>query len=200
MFNEPMDQLLVILSGLGEVRCFQRDAVEEVLQLLGRDYCIGLACLVESEACWWDVVTLTDSQVVRLSCDSLQDLLQQVPELVMSCIPIQNDHLQALRQRVIDRRLNGSQRLLMTLQELAQKNSPWQEQTEEGLIAPMLAQADLAAITGMARETVSRTLSRLRERGEICKLPNGWKLATSANGHASRPNVSSLNRPAKPGR
>jgi CRP-like cAMP-binding protein len=43
---------------------------------------------------------------------------------------------------------------------------------------PVLAQGEIAILAGLARETLSRTLSKLRSRAIVIEAGEGWRLAT----------------------
>lgn len=171
--EETQTQLLLMVAGLAKVRSLAANGSEEVLHLLGPGDCLGIACLLEAEHPWRDVVGLTATAVVRLNRETAQALLQQAPVLALSCIAQLHDQLNAVAQQVLQRRLPAGDRVLAALADLAGKAAP----RGDGMAgAPLLSLAELSAITGLARETVSRCLQQLQANGHLSKERDGWTL------------------------
>lgn len=174
--QEPVDRLLLVVEGLAKVRSFQHNGCEEVLHVLGPGDCIGLSCLFDSCSAWGDVVALTDVKVLRVACDEVRAMLDHDARLAYCCLQMLHDHLLDLKRRVLERRLSATERLLWVLRELAWKAAPIDG--KQGVrFVPALPQAELAALAGLARETVSRTLSTLQNNRAVTKVSKGWLLA-----------------------
>ena len=87
--------------------------------------------------------------------------------------------LQVSRLRDLNRRFalqtgDATTRLLDALAYLARKSSV---SNDPQALIPALPQRELALLAGLARETASRTLSKLRARGTVSELDGGLKLA-----------------------
>ncbi|MEB3325959.1 MAG: helix-turn-helix domain-containing protein, partial [Cyanobacteriota bacterium] len=65
---------------------------------------------------------------------------------------------------------DATTRLLATLAYLASKASLEDDPTAE---IPPLPQRELGLLSGLSRETASRTLNKLRQRGTIADTPSG---------------------------
>lgn len=176
MEQEPLDRVLVVVEGLAKVRSFQHNGYEEVLNLLGPGDCMGLTCLFDACSAWGDVVALTVVQVLRVACGDLAAMLEQEPEMALCCMAMLHDQLLGVMRRVLERRLATNERLLLVLQEVAWKAAPMDGKDGARLVPP-LSHAELAALAGLARETVSRSLGKLQAKGALIKNGKGWELA-----------------------
>ena len=68
------------------------------------------------------------------------------------------------------RESSAAARLLQVLEDLATRTAPEAPPTAP---IPPLPQRELAALSGLARETASRTLARLRRQGLVEQMPGG---------------------------
>ena len=81
-----------------------------------------------------------------------------------------------LNQRFALQSADATTRLLDALAYLARKSSGRQDLLEE---IPPLAQKEIALLAGLARETASRTLSKLRTRGTVAENNGRLRIADS---------------------
>lgn len=162
--------LLLFLSGLAKVRSHSPDGDEAVLALLGPgDVCGEMAGLQDGRRSA-DVVSLVPCELLLLRGGPFRSLLMAEPSLALAVARLQSQRLQELNRRYTLRTADATTRLLTALVELAQHAS-----LAGDALAPIppLPQRELATLSGLARETTSRTLSRLRQRGIVADLPGG---------------------------
>ncbi len=162
--------LLLFLSGLAKVRSHSPDGDEAVLALLGPgDVCGEMAGLQDGRRSA-DVVSLVPCEVLLLRGGPFRSLVMAEPSLALGVARLQAQRLQELNRRYTLRAADATTRLLAALVELAHHASLGGDALAP---IPPLPQRELAILSGLARETTSRTLSRLRQRGIVQELPGG---------------------------
>ena len=162
--------LLLFVSGLAKVRSHSPDGDEAVLALLGPgDVCGEMAGLQDGRRSA-DVVSLVPCEVLLLRGGPFRSLVMAEPCLALGVARLQAQRLQELNRRYTLRAADATTRLLAALVELAHHASLGGDALAP---IPPLPQRELATLSGLARETTSRTLSRLRQRGIVAELPGG---------------------------
>ena len=164
------DALFVMRSGLAKVRSFSADGEEVVLSLLGPGDVFGEMALLDGQRRSADVVALVPVTVMRLRGGLMRGLLEKRPSLALNLARLEATRLRDLNGRFAVQTSDGTTRLLAALAYLARKSTGANDP-----LAPMppLAQRELALLAGLARETASRTLSRLRSRGTVVSTAEG---------------------------
>lgn len=169
--QEESQGLFLLRSGLVKVRAFDLDGQETVLALLGPGEICGEMAILNPEGLRTaDVVTLTPARLAVLRAAPFAALLRSEPRLALALARLQAQRLQALNHRLRLRGGDATLRLLATLVELALRSAPGAAVTDP---IPSLPQRELACLSGLARETASRTLSGLRRRGLVADTSEG---------------------------
>lgn len=195
--QERLNTVLVIIEGVIKVRSLLPDGSEEVLGMLGGGECIGIASVFGATHAWGDVVALTPVRMMQLPKATVISLIRRHPDAAFHFMAMMAASLGTVRERVLTRHLQPSERVLASLTELARKASAHHPGTRP-LMAPAISQTELAILTGVARETCCRCLSKLERRGAIKRLPEGWELATDAAARDPGPPNRSSRPPALP--
>jgi CRP-like cAMP-binding protein len=177
--HERLSTVLLILEGLVKVRSIQNDGTEEVLGILGGGECIGIASVFGAEHAWGDVASLTSVRLMRLPKAMVIDLIRRQPDAAFHFMAMMGATLGTVRERVLNRHRQPSERVLCTLSELARKAHPHADPAGP-LLAPPISQTELAMLTGVARETCCRCLSKLQRRGAIIRSSDGWLLTPAS--------------------
>lgn len=166
--------LVVILEGLAKVRTYSADGEEAVMAVLGPGNLMGEMAVLTSGGRSADVVALTRLVAVKLRARGYRELLFSDGDLALALARLLAQRLTALNRRFLLRGADATTRLLATLLHLALTSSRGQD--PQALIPP-LAQRELAAISGLSRETTSRTFAQLRQRGTVIGDPQGMRIA-----------------------
>jgi len=177
----PADQVLVLeqdesqglilfRKGIAKVRLFNQEGEETVLSLLGPgDVCGEMAVLHDGRRTA-DVVTLTTCEAVLMRVGPFRELLHGEPLLALAVARLEVQRLRDLHRRFTLQGADATTRLLATLGELARRTGLDATATS---VTPPLPQRELATLSGLARETTSRTLSKLRQRGTVVEVEGG---------------------------
>jgi CRP-like cAMP-binding protein len=158
------ESLYLLRSGLAKVRIFTPDGDEVVLSVLGAGEVFGEMAALDGAARSADVVALTPVTVLKLRGAPFAALLRQEVALALALARLEAARLRDLNQRFALQSSDGTTRLLAALAYLARRSSPADDPQAP---IPPLAQRELGLLAGLARETASRTLSKLRSRGTV---------------------------------
>lgn len=156
------ETLFLILDGIAKARCFSPDGEEVVLSLLGAEDVFGEMALLDEEPRSADVIALTPLSYVKLSGSCFRRLMLSRGALAIGIARLQARRLRAMNRRFAVHAADATTRLLNALIELASCSG---KHGDPMSMMPLLAQKELAAIAGLSRETTSRTLSKLKEKG-----------------------------------
>ena len=164
------ETVFLLRSGLAKVRTYTADGDEVVMSLLGDGDVFGEMAALDGAARSADVVALTPLNLVKLRSVPFAALLQQQANFALALARLEASRLRDLNQRFALQSADATTRLLDALAYLARKSGPEAQPTA---VIPPLAQKEIALIAGLARETASRTLSKLRTRGIVTVTDEG---------------------------
>jgi CRP/FNR family cyclic AMP-dependent transcriptional regulator len=167
------ESLFLLRSGLAKVRTYTADGDEVVMSLLGQGDVFGEMAALDGDVRSADVVALTSLQLVKLRVAPFASLLEKQASFALALARLEASRLRDLNRRFALQTADATTRLLDALAYLARKSSA--EADPQALIPP-LGQRELALVAGLARETASRTLSKLRTKGTVAEENGGLRL------------------------
>ena len=168
------ESLFVIRDGLAKVRTYTADGDEVIMSLLGQGDVFGEMAVLDGASRSADVVALTPLHLIKMRSAPFASLLGQLAPFALALARLEAGRLRDLNQRFALQSADATTRLLDGLAYLARKSSGGQDLQAE---LPPLAQREIALLAGLARETASRTLSKLRSRGTITEQNGRLRLA-----------------------
>jgi CRP-like cAMP-binding protein len=158
------ESVFLLLSGLAKVRTYTADGEEVVMSLLGAGDVFGEMVAVDGSVRSADVVTLTPVRLVKLRIQPFSTLLRQHALFALALATLETTRLRDLNRRFALQTADATSRLLDAMAYLARKSS---KENDPLALIPPLPQREIALLAGLARETASRTLSKLRSRGTV---------------------------------
>lgn len=168
------ESIFLLHRGLAKVRTYTADGDEVVMSLLGAGDIFGEMVALDGSVRSADVVALTPLQLVKLRVPPFKSLLQENTVFALALARLQVSRLRDLNRRFALQTGDATTRLLDALAYLARKSSV---SNDPQALIPALPQRELALLAGLARETASRTLSKLRARGTVSELDGGLQLS-----------------------
>lgn len=168
------ESIYLLHDGLAKVRTYTADGHEVVMSLLGVGDVFGEMAALEGETRSADVVALTPLRLVKLRVPPFAALLAQEALFALALAKLEASRLRDLNRRFALQTADATTRLLDSIAYLASKSS---KNNDPQASIPPLAQLEIALIAGLARETASRTLSKLRTRGTIVEENDCLRLA-----------------------
>jgi CRP/FNR family cyclic AMP-dependent transcriptional regulator len=171
------ESVMVLLEGLAKVRSFNSDGEEIVYSLLGCGDLLGEIAVLDGDSRSADVISLSSAKLLKLQGSSFLRLLRTSPDLSLSLARLQARRLRDINNRFAIQRSDATSRILFTLAYIAIKSSVNQDPLA---IIPPLSLGEVAIIAGMARETASRVMSKLRNKGLVVEAQGCLRLASMA--------------------
>ena len=168
------ESLFLIREGLAKVRTYTADGEEVIMSLLGSGDVFGEMAALAGTSRSADVVALTSLELIKLRAASFTSLLNAEASFALALARLEAGRLRDLNQRFALQSADATTRLLDALAYLARRNSGGVDPKAE---IPPLAQRELALLAGLARETASRALSKLRSRGTVIEENGRLRIA-----------------------
>jgi CRP-like cAMP-binding protein len=159
--DDPGDALYVVKDGQVKVVLIGEDGREVILSVLGPGEFFGEMALIDDEPRSAHVIAMDDSTLLVLRREDFQGLLAQTPAIALSMLRELTRRLRRVDEKVgslvlLD--VNG--RVASLLLELAQEAGG-------DRITRRLTHHTIAQMIGSSRETVSRTMRELVDKGFI---------------------------------
>ena len=162
--GEPMPGVVVLAYGSAKLTLRRREGEEKVVRFLGAGDSFGEAAALQGRPCPVDVVALTDSMVVLVPPLPLLRLLEVDPAFARNLVrALSEKFLGLLAELEASLQQSALQRLASYLDSLAEAN----DGPDTWVVRLPASKTAVAARLGVTKETMSRLLRELAERGLI---------------------------------
>jgi CRP-like cAMP-binding protein len=162
--------LYLVLSGRVKTVKLAEDGRELMTGMHNTDNYLGIHALLANEVYSDTATALEDSSVCLIPKESLDKLLNLYPEVAREFIKLLSNDIRGKEEQLLQLAYNSVRKRLAEAI-LRLHKQPGQE--DDGF---KITREDLAAMAGMATETVSRTLSDFKEEGLIEKKGSNIRL------------------------
>jgi CRP/FNR family transcriptional regulator, cyclic AMP receptor protein len=164
--NDWGSSVYFILDGWVKIRTYNLDGKEVTLNILGRGELFGEMAPLEEVPRSTDVITLVPTVIGSMPASDFVHLLNSQP-----LAGIRLSQLMARRLRQVNRRLrlresDSTSRVADIILFLADGQG---KPGATGIEIPNLPHRELSSLSGLARETVTRVLSKLEKKGLIIR-------------------------------
>jgi CRP/FNR family cyclic AMP-dependent transcriptional regulator len=159
--DDPGDALYIVSSGQVKVVLIGEDGREVILSVLGDGDFFGEMSLIDDEPRSAHVIAMKDSHLLVLRRDDFQLQLQQHPSVALKLLRVLVQRLRRADEKI------GSLVLLDVNGRVAQLLLDLGEESGGPRITRKLTHHTIAQMIGSSRETVSRAMRELVERGLI---------------------------------
>ena len=170
--SHPADQLILlendwggsvylILEGWVKIRTHNVEGKEITLNIVGKGEVIGEMAVLDEAPRSTDVITLTPTTVCSIPAQDFSQLLQSEPQAGICLARLMAKRLRQLNRRLRVREADSLSRIVDTLLFLAEGQG---KPGDGGMEIPNLPHRELASISGLARETVTRCLIKLEKK------------------------------------
>ncbi|MDJ0677205.1 MAG: Crp/Fnr family transcriptional regulator [Calothrix sp. MO_167.B42] len=166
--NDWGGSVYFIIDGWVKIRTYNLEGKEVTLNILGMGELFGEMAALDEVPRSTDVITLTTTVIGSMPSQDFVNFLHQEP-----LAGVRLSQLMARRLRQVNRRLrlresDSQSRVADTLLFLAEGQG---KQGQAGTEIPNLPHRELSSLSGLARETVTRVLTRLEKKGLIQRKP-----------------------------
>ncbi|MGB5972880.1 MAG: Crp/Fnr family transcriptional regulator [Nodosilinea sp.] len=164
--NDWGSSVYFILEGWVKIRTYNLDGKEVTLNILGKGELFGEMAPLEEVPRSTDVITLVPTVIGSMPASDFVTLLNTQP-----LAGIRLSQLMARRLRQVNRRLrlresDSTSRVADIILFLADGQG---QRSSSGIEIPNLPHRELSSLSGLARETVTRVLSKLEKKGLIVR-------------------------------
>jgi CRP/FNR family transcriptional regulator, cyclic AMP receptor protein len=165
--NDWGGSVYFVLNGWVKIRTYNADGKEVTLNIVGRGEIVGEMAALEQAPRSTDVLSLTPATIVNVPAEDFVTLLKTEP-----LAGIRLSQLMARRLRQVNRRLrlresNSASRVADTLLFLVEGQGKTVD--SGGVEIPNLPHRELSSMSGLARETVTRVLTKMETAGLISR-------------------------------
>lgn len=159
--DDPGDALYVVRQGQVKVVLIGEDGREVILSVLGEGDFFGEMALIDDEPRSAHVIAMSDSTLLVLRREDFQGLLLQTPGIALAMLRELTRRLRRVDEKV------GSLVLLDVNGRVARLLLDLAEEAGGERITRRLTHHTIAQMIGSSRETVSRTMRELVDKGFI---------------------------------
>ena len=150
-----------ILDGWLKIRTYNSGGKEVTLNIIGNGEIFGEMAVIDEIPRSTDVITLTETKVCSIPSQDFLHLLNTEPQAGIQLSRLIAKRLRQLNRRLCARESDSLARIVDTLLFLAQGQG---KKEGDALIIPNLPHRELSSISGLARETVTRSLIKLEKK------------------------------------
>ncbi|MGB3492538.1 MAG: Crp/Fnr family transcriptional regulator [Elainellaceae cyanobacterium] len=172
--NDWGNSVYFILEGWVKIRTYNIDGKEVTLNILGKGELFGEMAPLEEVPRSTDVITLAPTLISNLPSQDFVELIHGEPLAGIRLAQLMARRLRQVNRRLRLRESDSTSRVVDILLFLADGQGT---KVELGVEIPNLPHRELSSLSGLARETVTRVLSKLerkdlinRTRETICLL------------------------------
>src|SRR5690242_14720536 len=159
--DDPGDALYIVSSGQVKVVLIGEDGREVILSVMGDGDFFGEMSLIDDEPRSAHVIAMKDSQLLVLRRDDFQSRLEENPRIALKLLRVLVQRLRRADEKI------GGLVLLDVNGRVAQLLLDLAEESGGPRITRRLTHHTIAQMIGSSRETVSRAMRELVERGTI---------------------------------
>jgi CRP-like cAMP-binding protein len=159
--DDPGDALYVVAKGQVKVVLIGEDGREVILSVLGEGEFFGEMALIDDEPRSAHVIAMEDSALLVLRREDFQGLLMQTPGIALAMLRELTRRLRRVDEKV------GSLVLLDVNGRVARLLLDLADEAAGERITRRLTHHTIAQMIGSSRETVSRTMRELVDKGLI---------------------------------
>ena len=173
--NDWGSSVYFILEGWVKIRTYNLDGKEVTLNIIGKGELFGEMAPLDEVPRSTDVITLAPTVIGNMPAQDFVHLIHSEPLAGIRLAQLMARRLRQVNRRLRLRESDSMSRVADIILFLADGQG---KQGNEGVEIPNLPHRELSSLSGLARETVTRVLSKLEKKGlitrdrEILCIPN----------------------------
>jgi hypothetical protein len=164
--NDWGSSVYFIMSGWVKIRTYNLDGKEVTLNIVGSGELFGEMAALDEVPRSTDVITLAATMIASIPAHDFVHLLQTEPLAGMRLAQLMARRLRQVNRRLRLRESDSQSRVADTLLFLAEGQG---KEDNTGKEIPNLPHRELSSLSGLARETVTRVLTKLEKKGLIVR-------------------------------
>lgn len=164
--NDWGGSVYFILDGWAKIRTYNLDGREVTLNILGKGELFGEMAALDEVPRSTDVITLTPTTIGSIPAQDFVQLIHNEPLAGVRLSQLMAKRLRQVNRRLRLRESDSTSRVADTLLFLAEGQGKLKQQGTE---IPNLPHRELSSLSGLARETVTRVLTKLEKKELIIR-------------------------------
>ncbi|HEY9891040.1 MAG TPA: Crp/Fnr family transcriptional regulator [Candidatus Sericytochromatia bacterium] len=164
--NDWGGSVYFIMDGWAKIRTYNLDGKEVTLNILGKGELFGEMAALDEVPRSTDVITLTQTMIGSIPAQDFVQLIHNEPLAGVRLSQLMAKRLRQVNRRLRLRESDSTSRVADTLLFLAEGQGKLKQQGTE---IPNLPHRELSSLSGLARETVTRVLTKLEKKGLIAR-------------------------------
>jgi len=173
--GEKRDTLYIVLKGRVKVSLYDEDGREYILDIIGKDGFFGELSLFEELSGFANVMTLEQSDLLMIRRNDFMKLLMENRDFALSMIKELSKRLRAANEKLKSFAFLGVEgRILKYLMDIGEKSGV--KIKDRIIIENGPTQVEIASACGCSRETVSRMVKSLVEKGRLSVLKKQYTI------------------------
>ena len=164
--NDWGGSVYFIVEGWVKIRTYNLDGKEVTLNIIGQGELFGEMAALDEVPRSTDVITLTPTTIASIPAQDFVTLLQTEPLAGLRLAQLMARRLRQVNRRLRLRESDSQSRVADTLLFLAEGQG---KKGNTGMEIPNLPHRELSSLSGLARETVTRVLTKLEKKGLIVR-------------------------------
>lgn len=162
--NDWGSSVYFILDGWVKIRTYNLDGREVTLNILGKGEIFGEMAALDEVPRSTDVITLAPTLIGNMPAQDFAQLIHTEPLAGIRLAQLMARRLRQVNRRLRLRESDSTSRVADILLFLAEGQG---KLSQDGVDIPNLPHRELSSLSGLARETVTRVLSKLEKKGLI---------------------------------
>ncbi|AFZ34240.1 transcriptional regulator, Crp/Fnr family [Stanieria cyanosphaera PCC 7437] len=162
--NDWGGSVYFILEGWVKIRTYNLDGKEVTLNIIGQGEIFGEMAALDKMPRSTDAITLTPTIIGRIPSQKFVDLITTEPLAGVRLAQLMAKRLRQVNRRLQLREANSTSRVADAILFLVEGQG---QIGETGTAIPNLPHREISSLSGLARETVTRVLTKLEKRGII---------------------------------
>ena len=164
--NDWGGSVYFILEGWAKIRTYNLDGKEVTLNILGKGEIFGEMAALDEVPRSTDVITLAPTTIGSIPSQEFLKLIEMEPQAGIHLAQLMGRRLRQVNRRLRLRESDSMSRVADILLFLADGQG---RTSEKGIEIPNLPHRELSSLSGLARETVTRVLTKLEKKNLICR-------------------------------
>lgn len=164
--NDWGGSVYFILEGWVKIRTYNLDGKEVTLNIIGKGEVFGEMAALDEVPRSTDVITLTPTKISSIPAQDFIELIRTEPLAGMRLAQLMATRLRQVNRRLRLREADSVSRVADTILFLAEGQG---KTVKGGTEIPNLPHRELSSLSGLARETVTRVLTKLEKKNLISR-------------------------------
>ena len=171
--NDWGGSVYFILEGWVKIRTYNLDGKEVTLNIIGRGEIFGEMAAMDKMPRSTDAIALTKTLIGRIPAEDFVNLINTEPLAGVRLVQLMAKRLRQVNRRLQLREASSISRVADAILFLVEGQGT---ESDRGTEIPNLPHREISSLSGLARETVTRVLTKLEKKGLIQRNADSMRI------------------------